>query len=55
MAAPEFAPSHLGICVSDLDRALRFWCDGMGFEKAEVFEVGAESSGRASRSTARCR
>jgi catechol 2,3-dioxygenase-like lactoylglutathione lyase family enzyme len=42
MAAPEFAPSHLGICVSDLDRALRFWCDGMGFEKAEVFEVGAE-------------
>jgi catechol 2,3-dioxygenase-like lactoylglutathione lyase family enzyme len=42
MAAPEFAPSHLGICVTDLDRALRFWCDGMGFEKAEVFEVGAE-------------
>ena len=42
MAAPEFAPSHLGICVADLDRALRFWCDGMGFEKAEVFDVGAE-------------
>jgi catechol 2,3-dioxygenase-like lactoylglutathione lyase family enzyme len=23
---------HVGICVSDLDRALRFWCDGLGFE-----------------------
>lgn len=42
MAALEYAPSHLGICVSDLDEALRFWCDGLGFEKAEVFEVGSE-------------
>jgi catechol 2,3-dioxygenase-like lactoylglutathione lyase family enzyme len=23
---------HIGLCVSDLDRALRFWCDGLGFE-----------------------
>ena len=24
--------SHFGICVSDLDRSLRFYCDGLGFE-----------------------
>ena len=23
--------SHLGICVSDLDASLRFYCDGLGF------------------------
>jgi catechol 2,3-dioxygenase-like lactoylglutathione lyase family enzyme len=38
----EYALSHFGICVSDLDRALRFYCDGLGFDKAEVFEVGNE-------------
>lgn len=42
MTTVEYQPSHLGICVSDLERAMRFWCDGLGFEKAEVFEVGAE-------------
>lgn len=31
--------SHIGICVSDLDRALRFWCDGLGFDRAERFEL----------------
>jgi glyoxylase I family protein len=25
--------SHFGICVSDLDRSLRFYCDALGFEK----------------------
>jgi len=42
MAHPTYNPSHFGICVSDLDRSLRFWCDGLGFEKAETFEVGPE-------------
>lgn len=23
---------HIGICVTDLDRSVRFWCDGLGFE-----------------------
>ena len=38
----SFTYSHSGICVQDLDRSLRFWCDGLGFEKAEVFTVGPE-------------
>ena len=36
---PAFTPSHLGICVRHLERSLRFYCDGLGFEKAETFEV----------------
>jgi lactoylglutathione lyase len=36
--APAF--SHFGICVSDLDRSLRFYCDGLGFEKAESHAIG---------------
>jgi catechol 2,3-dioxygenase-like lactoylglutathione lyase family enzyme len=38
----DFNYSHSGICVRDLDRSLRFWCDGLGFEKAETFEVGGD-------------
>jgi len=41
MANLTYNPSHFGICVSDLDRSLRFWCDGLGFEKAETFDVGS--------------
>ena len=26
------AIGHIGVCVSDLERALRFWRDGLGFE-----------------------
>jgi lactoylglutathione lyase len=32
--------SHFGICVSDLDRSLRFYCEALGFEKAESHEIG---------------
>ena len=32
--------SHAGICVSDLDRSLRFYCEALGFRPAEVYEVG---------------
>ena len=31
--------SHAGICVSDLNRAVRFYCDGLGFDLAERFEL----------------
>lgn len=31
--------SHMGLCVTDLDRSLRFWCDGLGFERAERYEL----------------
>jgi catechol 2,3-dioxygenase-like lactoylglutathione lyase family enzyme len=35
----DYRPSHFGICVRDLDRSLRFFCDGLGFDKAEGFEL----------------
>jgi glyoxylase I family protein len=34
--------SHLGICVSDLERSLRFYCDALGFEVAESHDIGNE-------------
>jgi catechol 2,3-dioxygenase-like lactoylglutathione lyase family enzyme len=36
------ALSHLGICVSDLERSLRFYCEALGFEKAESHAIGYE-------------
>ena len=38
----ELTPTHLGLCVTDLERSLRFWCDGLGFETREVLELGSE-------------
>lgn len=32
--------SHLGLCVSDLDRSLRFYCEGLGFEVSDRHEIG---------------
>ena len=40
--APEPTFSHFGICVSDLERSLRFYCDALGFEKAESHAIGSE-------------
>jgi len=34
--------SHLGICVSDLERSLRFYCEALGFVPAESHVVGDE-------------
>ena len=34
--------SHFGICVSDLEQSLRFYCEGLGFERAESHEIGPE-------------
>jgi lactoylglutathione lyase len=34
--------SHLGICVSDLDRSVRFYCEGLGFEQVASHRVGEE-------------
>ena len=41
MPSPAFTytPSHIGLCVSDLERSLRFWVDGLGFEIFERFEI----------------
>ena len=33
------APAHLGLCVSDLDLSLRFYCDGLGFQRAEGYDL----------------
>jgi catechol 2,3-dioxygenase-like lactoylglutathione lyase family enzyme len=34
--------SHFGICVSDLDRSIRFYCEGLGFEPTVQHQVGEE-------------
>jgi len=34
--------SHVGICVSDLERSVRFYCEGLGFELVQSHTVGAE-------------
>ncbi len=34
--------SHLGICVSDLERSLHFYRDGLGFEQVASHQVGGE-------------
>ena len=34
--------SHMGLCVSDLDRSLRFYCDGLGFEPQIKYDIGNE-------------
>jgi catechol 2,3-dioxygenase-like lactoylglutathione lyase family enzyme len=38
-AAPAYRPSHLGVCVSNLDASRRFYCEGLGFSPAEGFEL----------------
>ena len=40
--ATTYVPSHVGLCVSDLERSLRFFCDGLGFEKAERHELDSQ-------------
>ena len=34
--------SHIGVCVTDLERSLRFWRDGLGFTLTHAFDVGPE-------------
>lgn len=34
-----YTSSHVGICVADIDRALHFYCDGLGFERAERYDL----------------
>ena len=40
MADPvKYQPSHFGICITDLERSMRFYCDGLGFEPAERYDL----------------
>jgi lactoylglutathione lyase len=34
--------SHIGLCVSDAERAKRFYCDGLGFKPGPAFKSGNE-------------
>jgi catechol 2,3-dioxygenase-like lactoylglutathione lyase family enzyme len=34
--------SHIGLCVGDLARSMRFYCEGLGCEAAERYELDAE-------------
>jgi len=43
-AQPARSFYHLCICVSDLDRSLRFYCDALGFTRNETFQIGNEVS-----------
>ena len=43
--ASEPVFSHFGICVSDLERSLAFYCGALGFEKAESHAIGSEFAG----------
>jgi catechol 2,3-dioxygenase-like lactoylglutathione lyase family enzyme len=38
-SAVKYRPSHFGICITDLDRSLRFYCDGLGFEASERYDL----------------
>jgi lactoylglutathione lyase len=38
--------SLVGICVSDLERSLRFYCDGLGFILLRSYEIAGDSWGR---------
>jgi predicted enzyme related to lactoylglutathione lyase len=34
--------SHFGLCVTDLDRSMHFYCDGLGFEPLAKYDIGNE-------------
>lgn len=36
---PAAGYSHSGLCVSDLERSLRFYCEGLGFVPTKSFHI----------------
>jgi lactoylglutathione lyase len=41
---PPHTPSHFGICVSDIERSVRFYCGGLGFARAEQYELTSDQA-----------
>jgi glyoxylase I family protein len=39
MSGAAYAPSHMGLCVTDLEKSLRFYCGGLGFELGGRFHI----------------
>ncbi|SFR91229.1 VOC family protein [Sphingomonas jatrophae] len=39
MSTPTF--SHIGLCVTDIDRSVNFYVQGLGFELGQGYEIGA--------------
>lgn len=35
----RFKQSHIGLCVSDLEKSLAFYCEGLGFEEGPEFDI----------------
>ncbi len=35
----DIKPSHVGLCITDLDRSLRFYCEGLGFEQTDPIPI----------------
>jgi lactoylglutathione lyase len=35
----NFVPLHIGLCVTNVERSLRFYCEGLGFERAERYDL----------------
>ncbi|WP_314036925.1 VOC family protein [Dietzia sp. CH92] len=38
-ATHDYRTSHIGLCVSDLARSTRFYCDGLGFTKIMEYDI----------------
>jgi lactoylglutathione lyase len=37
--------SHIGLCVRNLERSLLFYCEGLGFERAEAYPIDDSFAG----------
>jgi predicted enzyme related to lactoylglutathione lyase len=52
---PKNSFSHIGICVSDVDKSMRFYSQALGFKVAESYDCGADSDGPMEISGVNCR
>jgi catechol 2,3-dioxygenase-like lactoylglutathione lyase family enzyme len=43
MTGGAHRPSHVGLCVTDIERSLRFYRDGLGFALSDGFDLDSEA------------